>query len=262
MASLYPGQIDSYTPAVDDSIAFASQMNVAYDGIVATQTALGTNLSNVFKSDGEAILTGSALDISGSTTPTLSTTHQTVLELHRDTKVQADTLELLFQADDTNDTVQTYSKIDVYLSDTTAGSKDAVMRFYTMRGNNFSVGMQVAESRVRINPNAADYDFQIYSDDDSPLVHVDGNNNAATFGNTTYGGKVLIDQNDNTGAIPVLGLDQADISEEFINFVSTSASSVANPISEWTSGNSIQGFLRMAINNSFVWVPYYDAPSS
>ena len=74
--------------------------------------------------------------------------------------------------------------------------------------------------------------------------------------------KCHADQASASGAIPVLALDQADISEEFINYLGASAASVANPVSTWTSGNTIQGFVRVGINNTFYWMPYYDSPTS
>ncbi len=46
------------------------------------------------------------------------------------------------------------------------------------------------------------------------------------IGTTTDSGQVAIDQSSTTGAEPVLFLDQADVSEEFIRFVGTAASAV------------------------------------
>lgn len=65
-----------------------------------------------------------------------------------------------------------------------------------------------------------------------------------------------------TDATPALKLDQGDVSEQFIDYVSTSAASVANPISTWKSGGQIQGFVRQSINGTHYWMPYYSAPSS
>lgn len=79
---------------------------------------------------------------------------------------------------------------------------------------------------------------------------------------TGVAAKTHIDQWSTTAAIPVLLLDQADISEGFINFVGTSAASAAGPISTWTAGNSIQGFVRVEINGTGYWMPYYDDPTA
>jgi len=82
------------------------------------------------------------------------------------------------------------------------------------------------------------------------------------IGTTAPGAKCHIDQSSTSGAIPVLSLDQADISDGFINFIGTSAASADGPISTWTTGNSIQGFRRIEVNGAQVWAPYYDAPTS
>jgi len=74
--------------------------------------------------------------------------------------------------------------------------------------------------------------------------------------------KTHIDQSSSTGAIPVLALDQADVSEGFTNFLGASAASAVGPISTWTAGNTIQGFVRVEINDTQYWMPYYDAPTS
>jgi hypothetical protein len=74
--------------------------------------------------------------------------------------------------------------------------------------------------------------------------------------------KLHVDQHDVSGAKPVLYLDQADVSEGFVDYVGTSAPSAVGPISSWTAGNSIQGFVRVEINGAAQWMPYYDAPTS
>ena len=63
-------------------------------------------------------------------------------------------------------------------------------------------------------------------------------------------------------AIPVLDLTQNDLSEGFVDYKGTSAASAVGPISSWTTGNTIQGFVRVEINGAAYWMPYYDAPTS
>ena len=63
-------------------------------------------------------------------------------------------------------------------------------------------------------------------------------------------------------AEPVMLLEQADLSEGFIDFLGTSAASAVGPISSWTTGATIQGFVRVEINGAAFWMPYYDAPTS
>ena len=73
--------------------------------------------------------------------------------------------------------------------------------------------------------------------------------------------KLHIDQSVADAAIPVLSLDQADISDGFINFIGATAASAAGPISSWTTGNSIQGFVRVEINGVQRWIAHYSDPT-
>ena len=56
-------------------------------------------------------------------------------------------------------------------------------------------------------------------------------------------------------------IDQNDIDKAFIDFQGTSAADVANNISSWTGGNSIQGFVLQEINGTERWMPFFDAPT-
>ncbi len=85
------------------------------------------------------------------------------------------------------------------------------------------------------------------------------------FGTPSPIGQVHIDQASSSGNRPVISLDQGDASEGFIDFISASAASAVNPISTWTAGNTIQGFVRVGVNEGVaptMWVPFYDAPTS
>jgi len=72
-----------------------------------------------------------------------------------------------------------------------------------------------------------------------------------------------VDQSSTSGAIPVLTLDQADVSEGFINLIGTSAASAVGPISTWTSGGAaLEGYYRVEINGVQKWAPYHGDPTS
>lgn len=81
------------------------------------------------------------------------------------------------------------------------------------------------------------------------------------MGTTADLGQLTVDQGSSTAAVPVLSLDQADISEGFIDYIGTSAASAAGPISTWTNA-TIAGFVRCEINGAAYWMPYYNAPTS
>ena len=70
-------------------------------------------------------------------------------------------------------------------------------------------------------------------------------------------GKLEIDQYSTSGAIPVLTLDQADVDQEFINFQGTSNSDQSSSISTDTSVGSLTGHIRVAVNGTDYWIPFY-----
>ena len=55
-----------------------------------------------------------------------------------------------------------------------------------------------------------------------------GGNEMVVIGDTTADGKLSVDQAEEAGAIPVLELDQADLSEQFLKFITTIG--VGNPV--------------------------------
>lgn len=82
------------------------------------------------------------------------------------------------------------------------------------------------------------------------------------IGIATMLGKLHVKQEDASGAIPVQVLEQSDVDESFIDFRGTSEAGVTKSISSYTSGATIQGFVKVEINGTAYWMPYYDAPSS
>jgi len=93
-------------------------------------------------------------------------------------------------------------------------------------------------------------------------LYVDTSTGNVGIGTTSPAGKLHSKQSSTTAAIPALELEQLDVSEEFINFVATSAASVANPITTWTTGGAIAGHVRIGINGTFYWLPFFTAPTA
>jgi len=60
----------------------------------------------------------------------------------------------------------------------------------------------------------------------------------------------------------VLTLDQNDEDKGFIDYQGTSAADAAHSVSSYTTGNSIEGFIRNEVNGSEVWMPYFGAPDN
>ena len=102
--------------------------------------------------------------------------------------------------------------------------------------------------------------FALYATGDEDDLCIDANGTVG-IGIKVPAAQLHIDQASTTGAIPVLSLDQADISDGFINFIGTSAGSAAGPISTWTTA-TLGGFVRVEINGVQKWMPFYGDPSS
>ena len=92
------------------------------------------------------------------------------------------------------------------------------------------------------------------------------NSNWISFGNFCIGDTIADARLEvSTGVAEskqAITIDQNDIDEAFIDHQGTSAANVDNNITTWTTGNSIQGFIKQEINGSVVWMPYYNAPTS
>jgi hypothetical protein len=67
---------------------------------------------------------------------------------------------------------------------------------------------------------------------------------------------------ESSDAVDCLNLEQLDVSENFVAFQATSGASVTNPLTSYTTGNTIQGFARVDINGTARWMPFYDNPTS
>ena len=110
------------------------------------------------------------------------------------------------------------------------------------------------------NDSQADLDFRIEGDGDEYLFGTDAARARIGRGipsGAAPNGKLEVDQSSTTGAIPVLTLDQADADQEFINFQGTSNSDQSSSISTDTSVGSITGHIRVAVNGTDYWIPFY-----
>ena len=110
------------------------------------------------------------------------------------------------------------------------------------------------------NDSGADKDFRVEGDDDAYLFFTDAGNDRVGIGipsGAAPNGKLEVDQYSSSGAIPVLTLDQADADQEFINFQGTTASDQSSSLSTDTSVGSLTGHIRIAVNGTDYWLPYY-----
>jgi hypothetical protein len=108
------------------------------------------------------------------------------------------------------------------------------------------------------NDSHAAVDFRIETDTLTHAVFVDGSADKIGFGTSApTSGFVSIDQASSTGAIAVLTLDQGDADQEFIRFDGTTASDQTSSLTTDTSVGSLTGHIRVNINGTDFWIPYY-----
>ena len=110
------------------------------------------------------------------------------------------------------------------------------------------------------NDTQADLDFRIEGDGDEYLFFTDAGNDRVGIGipsGAAPNGKLEVDQYSTSAAIAVLTLDQGDADQEFINFQGTTASDQSSSLTTDTSVGSITGHIRVAINGTDYWIPYY-----
>lgn len=107
------------------------------------------------------------------------------------------------------------------------------------------------------------FKWRSLSDDGSSVV----SNNIIIFqastgyvaiGNFPSSAQLLVDQPSTTAAIPVIQLDQADLSEEFINFIAASTGS-GDPVDTVTAVGTAYARLRVAVNGTFKYIQLYNA---
>jgi len=78
----------------------------------------------------------------------------------------------------------------------------------------------------------------------------------------TFAATGLAVTNSATGALSVLLLTQADDDEPFINYAGTTEAGVTKSLSSYATPGAVQGHVRVAINGTDYWMPYYAAPSA
>jgi len=108
------------------------------------------------------------------------------------------------------------------------------------------------------NDSGASVDFRAETNTLTHAMFIDGSADKIGFGTSApTSGFVSIDQASSTGAIAVLTLDQGDVDQEFIRFDGTSASDQTKSLTTDTTVGSLTGHIRVNINGTDFWIPYY-----
>jgi hypothetical protein len=117
------------------------------------------------------------------------------------------------------------------------------------------------------NEAGGDFDFRVEGDTNVNLLFVDGGVDRVGINNGDPSGKLDVVQSSTTAAIPVITVTQADVSEEFMRFIGTSANNVkTQSIVENAdiSGSTLVGWLKIyvqddgnQVTDQAYYVPFY-----
>ncbi len=113
-------------------------------------------------------------------------------------------------------------------------------------------------SSFTFNESGASVDFRAETNTLANAFFIDGSADKIGFGtNSPAGAAVEINQANSSGAIACLALDQDDQDEPFIKFDGTTASDQSKSLSTDTSVGSLTGHIRIDVNGTDFWIPYY-----
>ena len=108
------------------------------------------------------------------------------------------------------------------------------------------------------NESGASVDFRAETNTLTHAFFIDGSADKIGMGTSSpTSAYVTIDQASSTAGIAVLTLDQGDADQEFIRFDGTSNSDQSSSITTDTSVGSLTGHIRVNINGTDYWIPFY-----
>ena len=108
------------------------------------------------------------------------------------------------------------------------------------------------------NDTGASLDFRCETNTLANAFFIDGSADKIGFGtNGPADASVEINQANSSGAIACLSLDQDDTDQEFIKFDGTSASDQSSSITTDTTVGSLTGHVRVNVNGTDYWMPFY-----
>ena len=108
------------------------------------------------------------------------------------------------------------------------------------------------------NDSSASLDFRCETNGLDDAFFIDGSADKVGFGcQDPSDAMVEINQSNSSGAIACLSLDQDDTDQEFIKFDGTSSSDQSSSITTDTSVGSLTGHVRVNVNGTDYWIPFY-----
>jgi hypothetical protein len=123
-----------------------------------------------------------------------------------------------------------------------------------------------------LNLSGSGGDFSVNTDD----LFVDTNSGRIGIGTSDPAAKLDVYQSSTSAAVPVLKLNQADTDDVFINYAGTSAADQTKSIStvngdgdvegpknySSSAGWAFKGMVKIEVNGTAYWMPYYSADTS
>ena len=108
------------------------------------------------------------------------------------------------------------------------------------------------------NDSGASVDFRAETNTLDHAFFIDGSADKIGFGtDAPTSALVTVKQANSSGAIACLTLDQDDTDQEFIRFDGTSNSDQSSSITTDTSVGDLTGHIRVNINGTDYWIPFY-----
>lgn len=155
----------------------------------------------------------------------------------------------------------------------TAADQVAFMSTATQITSNAGLTFTTAAGLVGNEAGGTAMDFRWESDNDTHALFVDASADKVGIGTNSFIGKLTIDQSSGTGAVTVLGLDQGDADETFIDFTGTEAADQTKSLSLAQGDGAVDGpklyssqagwqfigMIKIDVNGSPFWLPYYSA---
>ncbi len=113
-------------------------------------------------------------------------------------------------------------------------------------------------SSFTFNESGASVDFRAETNTLENAFFIDGSADKIGFGtNSPADASVEINQANSSAGTACLSLDQDDTDQEFIKFDGTSNSDQSSSITTDTSVGSITGHIRVNVNGTDYWIPFY-----
>jgi len=308
MASAYPGAVDTFTANTDDvDDVIAADVNELQEGIVATQTELGTDpagsCTDVKTRLAHSINDAGFLEFDTATELTISSGAVTITQNfhivdtegdaasdYLDTisgssaglvvifRIAADARNVIIRHDEDN--IYCAGGVDITLdltSEFAFGIYDNDLTKWLISKSSMSyTDISDSATEVVINEGSNDIDFRVETNGQTHAVFADAGNDRVGVFTSSPAAALDITQPGSAAAIPVLELDQDDVDDAFINFVGTSAADQTKSISTVNGDGDVTGpknysaqdgwtfvgMVKIEVNGSAYWSPYYEPDTS